>query len=152
MSLCFGVGPRLAGRRLGLGVGLFAVLALLVLQVFAPSADAALTEVNLAKYKRVGRFDLPEPTRTVAPEHSLLAQEASAVTYDWDTGTPFVVGDGGTSVVQVSRTGALIDSMTLAPGGSPQGTTFYEIEGLTYIGLVAKTQPRMPTWRSSART
>ena len=68
------------------------------------------------------------------PTNSLLAQEASAVTYDWDTDTLFVVGDGGTSVVQVSKTGQLIDSMTLARGSSPQGTEFYDTEGLTYIG------------------
>ena len=65
----------------------------------------------------------PEPTRTAAPAGNLLAQEASAVTYDWDTGTLFVAGDGGTSVVQVTKTGQLIDSMTLAPGASPQGTS-----------------------------
>jgi uncharacterized protein YjiK/phosphodiesterase/alkaline phosphatase D-like protein len=82
----------------------------------------------------MGRFDLPEPTRTVAPPNSLLAQEASGITYDWDTDTLFVVGDGGTSVVQVSKTGALINSMTLAPGPSPQGTDFYDTEGITYMG------------------
>ncbi len=56
------------------------------------------------------------------------------MTYDWDTDSLFVVGDGGTSVVQVSKTGQLIDSMTLAPGHSPQGTEFYDPEGLTYVG------------------
>ena len=81
-----------------------------------------------------GGYDLPEPTRTAAPANSLLAQEASSVTYDWDTDTLFVVGDGGTSVVQVSKTGQLIDSMTLAPGDSPQGTTFYDTEAITYVG------------------
>jgi uncharacterized protein YjiK len=58
----------------------------------------------------------------------LLAQEESGVTYDWDTGTLFVVGDGTTSVVQVSKTGQLIDSMTLAPG------EFADTEGITYVG------------------
>src|SRR5439155_23239849 len=91
--------------------------------------------VDLSTYVRVGRFDLPEPTRTTPPDNfSLLTQEASAVTYDWDTDTLFVAGDGGTSIVQVSKTGQLIDSMTLAPGGSPQGTEFYDTEGLTYVG------------------
>ena len=47
----------------------------------------------------------------------MLAQEASGVTYNWVTNTLFVAGDGGTSIVQVSKTGGLIDSMTLAPGG-----------------------------------
>jgi uncharacterized protein YjiK len=93
-----------------------------------------VTAVDLSTYLRVGRFDLPEPTRTAHPLSSLLAQEASAVTYDWDTDTLFVVGDGGTSVVQVTKTGQLIDSMTLAPGPSPQGTDFYDTEGVTYVG------------------
>jgi uncharacterized protein YjiK len=91
--------------------------------------------MDLSRYVRIGRHPLPEPTRTTPPDGtSLLAQEASSVTYDWDTDTLFVVGDGGTSVVQVSKTGTLIDSMTLAPGGSPQGTEFYDTEGISYVG------------------
>jgi uncharacterized protein YjiK len=99
------------------------------------AAGGGFTSMDLSRYVRVARYDLPEPTRTTPPDGvSLLAQEASTVTYDWDTDTLFVVGDGGTSVVQVSKTGALIDSMTLAPGGSPQGTEFYDTEGVTYVG------------------
>ena len=100
------------------------------------SASAAVSEVDLAKYAKVGEFPLPTKFNDAAetPANSLLAEEASAVTYDWDTKTLFVAGDGGTSIVQVSKTGQLIDSMTLAPGNSPQGTTFYDTEGLTYIG------------------
>ncbi|MDZ8080777.1 MAG: SdiA-regulated domain-containing protein [Nostoc sp. DcaGUA01] len=95
---------------------------------------SAINSVDLSTYTLIGRYDLPEPTRTTAPANSLLAQEVSAVTYNWDTDTLFVVGDGSTSIVQVSKTGQLIDSMTLAPGNSPQGTDFYDTEGLTYIG------------------
>ncbi len=99
------------------------------------AAGACTGSVDLSRYTRVGRYNLPEPTRTTPPDGtSLLAQEASALTYDWDTDTLFVVGDGGTSVVQVSKTGALINSMTLAPGGSPQGTEFYDTEGVSYVG------------------
>jgi uncharacterized protein YjiK len=99
------------------------------------TAPPARATMDLSRYVRVGRFNLPEPTRTTPPDSfSLLAQEASAVTYDWDTDTLFVVGDGGTSVVQVTKTGALINSMTLAPGGSPQGTEFYDTEGVSYVG------------------
>ncbi len=90
--------------------------------------------VNLSSYVRIGRYDLPEPTRTTPPANSLLAQEVSGVTYNWDTQTLFVIGDGSTSIVQISKTGALINSMTLAQGSSPQGTEFYDTEGLTYIG------------------
>ncbi|MBP6030511.1 MAG: SdiA-regulated domain-containing protein [Sphingobium sp.] len=91
-------------------------------------------DIDLSNYVRIGRYDLPEPTRTVAPANNLLAQEVSAVTYNWDTDSLFVVGDGGTSITQISKTGQLIDTMTLAQGSSPQGTEFYDPEGLTYIG------------------
>src|SRR5215475_4097154 len=113
-----------------------AALVVVVAGLVSAGGEAAtpLTTIDLSKYVRVGRFDLPEPTRTPAPPGSLLAQEASAVTYDWDTGTLFVVGDGGTSVVQVTKTGQLLDSMTLAAGSSPQGTEFYDTEGLAYVG------------------
>ncbi len=107
---------------------------LIVLTGFYGKTSAQVTQVNLANYVRIGRYDLPEPTRTTAPPNSLLAQEVSAVTYNWDTQTLFVVGDGSTSIVQVTTTGQLINSMTLAPGSSPQGTDFYDTEGLTYIG------------------
>jgi uncharacterized protein YjiK len=90
--------------------------------------------INLSNYVRVARYDLPEPTRTTAPTNNLLAQEVSAVTYNWDTDTLFLIGDGSTAVVQVSKTGQLIDTMTLAQGASPQGTEFYDTEGITYIG------------------
>ena len=90
--------------------------------------------IDLSNYVRVARYDLPEPTRTTAPTGNLLAQEASGVTYNWDTNTLFVVGDGGTSVTEVSLTGGLISTMSLAAGSSPQGTEFYDTEGITYIG------------------
>src|SRR5262249_28339366 len=113
-----------------------AALAAVSLSFTAPAAHAAAAPaVDLSPYSLVARYSLPEPSNTPPPDGtSLLAQEASSVTYDWDTDTLFVVGDGGTSVVQVSKTGQLIDSMTLAPGGSPQGTTFYDTEAITYVG------------------
>jgi uncharacterized protein YjiK len=98
------------------------------------SALPSVSSVDLSTYVRIGRHDLPEPTRTIPPANSLLAQEASGVTYNWDTNTLFVVADGGTSVVQITKTGQLIDSMTLSPGGSPQGTDFYDPEGISYVG------------------
>ncbi|MCG9791368.1 SdiA-regulated domain-containing protein [Flavobacterium algicola] len=96
--------------------------------------DDTPLNIDLSTYVRVGRYDLPEPKRTVAPTNNLLCQEASGVTYNWDTNTLFIVGDGTTSVTQVSTSGEYIDTMTLAQGGSPQGTEFYDSEGITYIG------------------
>lgn len=89
------------------------------------------TAIDLSRYVRVGRYDLPVST---VGDYALQCREASAVTYNWDTDTLFITGDGGTSVVQVSKTGALINFMTLATGSSPQGTEFYDTEGITYIG------------------
>jgi 2',3'-cyclic-nucleotide 2'-phosphodiesterase (5'-nucleotidase family)/uncharacterized protein YjiK len=100
--------------------------------VLAPqlSFTAPGESMDLANYTLVGRFALPaEPTAA-----NKLAHEASAVTYNKDTDTLFVVGDGGTGVTQVSKQGVLIDSMALATGSSPQGTYFYDTEGLAYIG------------------
>ena len=85
-----------------------------------PLAGAA---VDLTTYARTGVYDLPVGT---AP--NLLASEASSVTYDWDTDSLFVVGDEGTAVVQVSKTGQLINSMPLASGA------FDDTEGIAYIG------------------
>ncbi|OYW78120.1 MAG: hypothetical protein B7Z37_01215 [Verrucomicrobia bacterium 12-59-8] len=98
--------------------------------VLAPAPSS----VDLSKYVRVGRYDLPEPTRTTPPTNSLLAQEASGVAYNWDTDTLFIVGDGGTSVTEVTKTGQLVSSMTLPPGSSAQGTEFFDTEGITYMG------------------
>lgn len=90
----------------------------------------AQSTFELANYSLVGRYSLPVGTGT-----NLLAEEASAVTYNKDTDTLFVLGDGGTSITQVSKRGVLIDSMTLAQDASkPQSTYFYDPEGLAYIG------------------
>lgn len=96
---------------------------------------APVTSIDLSTYVQVGRYTLPAPSNTTPPTGSLLAEEASAITYNRDTNTLFVIGDGTTSVVQVTKTGQLIDSMTLArQAGAPQGGAFYDTEGLAYIG------------------
>ena len=99
------------------------------------AASSGISAVDLSQYQLVGRYNLPEPTRSQALANNLLAQEASAVTYNWDTDSLFVLGDGGTAIVQVSKLdGSLINTMTLAQGTSPQNTEFYDPEGLAYIG------------------
>ena len=112
-----------------LRIGLFSIVSTLGF-----SQNSIAQTVDLSTYIRVGRYDLPEPTRTAHPTNNLLAQEASGVTYNWDTNTLFIVGDGTTAVTQVSLTGQFIDTMTLAQGNSAQGTEFYDSEGITYIG------------------
>ncbi|NJM43969.1 MAG: hypothetical protein HC858_08305 [Brachymonas sp.] len=69
----------------------------------------AQSSFELANYSLSGRFSLP-----VGSGANLLADEASAVAYNKDTDTLFIVGDGGTSIVQVTKQGVLVDSMVLA--------------------------------------
>ncbi len=100
---------------------------------------AGVVGVDLSTYVRTGRYGLPEWRRTPLPPgtatHNLLCDEASAVTYNWDTDTLFISCDGGRSITQVSKTGQLIDTMSLdLLAGAPQGTAFYDPEGITYIG------------------
>ncbi|MFM9967678.1 MAG: choice-of-anchor I family protein [Burkholderiales bacterium] len=85
---------------------------------------------DLANYTQTGRYALPADPLVA----NKLAHEASGVTYNKDTDTLFVVGDGGTSVAQVTKQGVLVNSMALAAGTSPQGTFFYDPEGIAYIG------------------
>ena len=121
-------------RNAGVFLATTSLVAAALVAVPMAAQAAAPTGVDLSTYQLVGRYALPEAPDSPAPAGSLLAQEASSVTYDWDTNTLFVVGDGGTSVVQVSKTGALIGSETLAAGSSPQGTEFYDTEAVTYVG------------------
>ncbi len=80
------------------------------------AANAAITSVDLSNYSLIGSFALP----------SGPAAEASAVTYNSDTGTLFVLGDEGEALVEVTKTGAFVSSMAM--------TNFGDTEGLTYVG------------------
>jgi uncharacterized protein YjiK len=100
------------------------------MQAPALSFVAPGNSLDLANYTLSARYDLP-----TGSGNNLLASEASAVTYNHDTGTLFIVGDHGTSVVQMSRDGQFIDSMTLpADPDQPQGTYLYDPEGIAYVG------------------
>lgn len=54
------------------------------------------------------------------------AHEASAVTYNWDTNSLFVVGDEGGAIVEISLSGVELSQMAILGFNDP--------EGLTYIG------------------
>lgn len=98
-----------------------------VLAALTLGAAAAQAQIDLSTYVRTGVFNLPSTTTG----SNLLANEASAVTYNWDRDSLFVVGDGGTAIVEVSKTGALIGSMTLTGFTS---TAVGDPEGIAYIG------------------
>ncbi|MBL8533104.1 MAG: SdiA-regulated domain-containing protein [Betaproteobacteria bacterium] len=81
-----------------------------------PAASPALAAgLDLSKYQLVG-------SHALASE----ASEASAVTYNWDTGTLFVLGDEGDALVEVDKEGQKLGVMSL--------TGFDDTEGLAYVG------------------
>lgn len=86
---------------------------------------------GLSHYTLTGTYALP----LQAPGLS-IQYEASAVTWNRDTNTLFILGDGGRYIQQVSLTGAVIDSMALplATGASRAGVEFDDPEGLAWIG------------------
>lgn len=107
-----------------LKAGLTAVLA-------AVSFSANAQWAGLGNYGLVGTYNLPIQAPGVAIQY-----EASAVTWNRDTNTLFVVGDGGRYIQQVGLTGAVIDSMALplATGASRAGVEFDDPEGLAWVG------------------
>lgn len=80
----------------------------------------AQPSLNLSDYTLGYRFNLPGQIGMVG--------ESSAITYNWDTGTLFVVGDEAEAIVEVTKTGEVVGSMKLNFGSS------FDAESLTYIG------------------
>ena len=93
-------------------------------KLFSPRALAAVVlalcgsahAIDLTQYQWTATHALPE----------VKASEASAVTWNWDTGTLFVVGDEGEYVVEVNTQGQELSAMRLFG--------FDDTEGLTYVG------------------
>ena len=79
-------------------------------------AHAAPLSIDLGQYTLAHTYALPV----------IAAEEASAITYNWDTDSLFVLGDEGDALVEVSKTGVQLSVMTL--------TGFADTEGLTYVG------------------
>ncbi|MFC5767846.1 SdiA-regulated domain-containing protein [Thauera sinica] len=97
--------------RKSLRMGFIAALAT---AAFVPSLASAQA-LDLSRYTLTASFALPG-----------TASESSAITWNWDSDTLFVVGDEGEYITEVSRTGTVIGSMRL--------TGFDDTEALTYVG------------------
>jgi uncharacterized protein YjiK len=87
-------------------------------------AASPISSINLANYRVTGNFALD----TLGG----LGLEASAVTYARDRGSLFFVPDEGLGVVEISKTGVTLGSMTFS--GWPAASTNTDAEGLTYLG------------------
>jgi uncharacterized protein YjiK len=99
--------------------------ALLAAAACAATFGAQATgSINLGSYVPAGSYAIPALGG--------LGLEASAVTYARDRGTLFVVGDEGLGVMELSRTGSLIGTMSFDWAGT--GSTHNDAEGLAYLG------------------
>jgi uncharacterized protein YjiK len=96
----------------------------------ASCASAQATDsINLGNYTVTGIFALDPLNGTSG---GISGLEASGVTYARDRGTLFFVGDEGTGVVEISRTGQTISNNLFDWTGT--GSTKHDTEGLTYMG------------------
>jgi len=102
-------------------------LVALALALSSISAGAATTSINLGGYTVGGIYSL-----AINPGGTVSGLEGSAITYARDRGTLFYVGDEGTGVVEISKTGATLGTMAFNWAGT--ATTNRDTEGLTYLG------------------
>lgn len=91
------------------------MIALLLGAIQCSAQAASLPAFSLSDYRVANTWFLPA-----------AAAEASAVTYNWDTDTLFVLGDEGDALVEVSRSGQQLSIMQLS--------AFDDTEGLAYLG------------------
>lgn len=101
----------------------------LALALGAGAAAHAADSINLGGYQVGGIYALDILGGTGG---GISGLEASAVTYARDRGTLFFVGDEGTGVVEISRTGKTLGTMAFDWTGT--GSTKHDTEGLTYLG------------------
>ncbi|MCV2367799.1 SdiA-regulated domain-containing protein [Roseateles oligotrophus] len=107
------------------------ILALVALQASSGFAQAG-NSINLANYQVSAGYALDILAGAGAGAGQISGLEASAVTYARDRGTLFFVGDEGTGVVEISRTGQTLGKMSFDWTGS--GSKKHDTEGLAYLG------------------
>jgi uncharacterized protein YjiK len=90
---------------------------------FTALASFALGVEPLGKYTHFVTYPLHE------------VNEASGITYNWDTGTLFAIGDEGEALVQVTKTGGYVDEMGFDYNVSPrEARGLDDAEGVAYLG------------------
>ncbi|MDB5805892.1 MAG: hypothetical protein JWN73_3214 [Betaproteobacteria bacterium] len=88
----------------------------------------AQSSINLGSYAVTGNYQLDTLFGTSGQGVSGL--EASGVAYSRDTGNLYYVGDEGTGVVEISKTGQTLSTMRLTYPTGIKG----DAEGITYLG------------------
>jgi uncharacterized protein YjiK len=104
-------------------------LLIAALAALAGTSVHAATSINLGNYAVSGTYALDSLNGTSG---GISGLEGSAIAYARDRGTLFFVGDEGTGVVEISRTGQTISNNLFDWTGT--GSTKHDTEGLTYLG------------------
>jgi uncharacterized protein len=102
--------------------------------IAATSFSSHAQWAGLNNYVQVGSYALPTLSPNPPTPASSKEFEASAVTWNKDTNTLFMLGDGGGYITETTLTGTPIGFMKLPAGGSAQGNEFWDPEGLAYLG------------------
>lgn len=105
---------------------------LLAAAILSMGPVAQAQSINLNSYSLAGTYNLPIQAPGLAIQY-----EASAVTWNRNTNSLFIVGDGGRYIQQTSLTGSAIDYMVLPtadPLTSRAGVEFDDPEGLAWVG------------------
>jgi len=117
-----GIPPRLTLKEPAMLLRKVLIAALLL--PMAPVAYADITGIDLSTY-RITR------TMNIGAFMQQNGSESSAITYNWNTRTLFVVDDEGVAVTQITKSGGFVNRMNLT-GFQP--ASLGDPEGLTYIG------------------
>ncbi len=122
--------------------------ALLAASCATAQASTSSTSINLSSYTVSGIYSLDSLNGTSG---GISGLEASAVTFAKDRldpftgelGTLFFVGDEGTGVVEISRTGQTLGYMNFDWTGT--GSSKHDTEGLAYLGnnVLVVTEERL---------
>lgn len=100
------------------------ILPVLLLVSFAVSLTLhADTRLDLGDYQLSASYPLPPGDFTQNPA-VINAHEVSAVSYNWDNNSLFVIGDEGGNILEVSLTGELLSRMVILGFNDPEGITY----------------------------
>ena len=92
----------------------------------AGSVSAHAAGLNLGNYTLTGSYALSTQVGNVS------GLEGSAITYARDRNSFFYVGDEGTGVIEISKTGQTLGSMSFGWIGT--GSNYHDTEGIAYLG------------------
>lgn len=112
---------------------LFRTVAAAALLAASSLAQAGLTAIDLSMYRLTRTIDIGPTLRQLPNAH-----ESSAITYNRNSGSLFVIDDEGVAITQFRRDGTFVSRMQLT-GFQPASVG--DPEGLTWVGTDAQGRP-----------